>query len=377
MILGFAEDFTNTVELDSDLLTSDSGLFLNRGIHPSITVNNLLHFLPNVSYTFDTWDSGTTYNKYETTRKRTDIVTYNDIIYQSLSDSNSNNQPDISSSDWLETNIDSLRLKSFVYSVQDKAKADLNIVRRLIDAQDLYIVDEDATEQTLPNDYAGWAFEPKGSDYVTIKLNSVSFRKSGTTPVNLYVINQGTLVTTLSVTPTNGTVSFQDLNYTFKGKGKWIFAVDSTTAFIGGGFVDPLKYDGFVAYTCNGIGDAPEDATYSYGVADNGLNFNVTAYLDTDSYISNNFVNYGQFIRSTFELESLNMFLANANNRSNLEQRIQMDRDLLIAEAKEMNMNTVAYRYEKEKKKAVSMLEKTLDKHLSTGNGLKVRYSSI
>lgn len=377
MILGFAEDFTNTIALDSDLLTSDSGLYFNRGVHQSVTIDNLLSFLPNVDITPAAYAAGTTYGKFETSRKRSDIVIDASIIYESIAAANVGNTPASSPTFWRPTNIESLRLRSFVYSVFDKVKAELNIVRRLIDSQNLYIVNDEAVEQALPNDYAGWVFEPKSSDYVKIRINSASLQKSGTTPVNLYVVNQGTLIDTLTLTPTNGTVSFETINYSFIGKGEWRFVIDSTNTFVGGDFVDPLKYDGFVAYTTIGIGAAPETATYTDTLASNGLNFNITAYLDATTYIDDNFIEYAQFIQTAFELETLNMFLSNANNKSNREQRIQMKQELLIAEAKEMNLHTVAYRYEQEKKKAIELLRKTFDKQLGSNNDLTVRYTSV
>lgn len=378
MILGFAEDFSTTTDLDSDLLVSDSGLFFNRGVHQSITVDNLLHFLPNTTFTFTAYAAGNTYTKFETSRKKTDIVLDGGIIYQSIADANTGNTPASSPTFWLVTNIESLRLKSFIFSVFDKVKAELNIVRRLIDSQDLYIVNKDAVEQALPNDFAGWVFEPKGSDYVKIRINSGSLQKSGTTPVNLYVVNQGTLITTLTLTPTNGTVTFEDLNYSFIGKGKFLFVIDSTDTFVGGDFVDPLKYDGFVAYTTVGIGTTAATATYSDTLSSNGLNFNITAHLEATTYIDDNFVEYAQFIQAAFELEVLNMYLSNSGNRSNFVERIQMSKDIIIAEAKELNHHTVAFKYERERAKAEKLLKKTFDKHLSSDNDdIVIKYTSI
>ena len=62
MVLGISEDFTSTVEFDSQLSSiPSSGLYLNSGTHPIITVNNLLEFLPNINFNFSEWDSSTSY----------------------------------------------------------------------------------------------------------------------------------------------------------------------------------------------------------------------------------------------------------------------------------------------------------------------------
>ena len=57
---------------------------------------------------------------------------------------------------------------------------------------------------------------------------------------------------------------------------------------VDGGQIDPLKFDGFVAYTATGIGDAPEDALYSFGTGGNGLSFNISVYLEPSQYLTNN-----------------------------------------------------------------------------------------
>ena len=95
MILTFAEDFSSTVSLDSELLgTPESGLYWNRGVHPVLTANNLLAMLPVTEFTFSVWDNGVTYNEFETSRKRSDVVTKDSVIYLSLTDSNTGNDPD-------------------------------------------------------------------------------------------------------------------------------------------------------------------------------------------------------------------------------------------------------------------------------------------
>lgn len=377
MILGIAEDFTSDAVLDSQLKTSSSGLFLNSGTHPCITVQNLLEFLPNNAYTVTTaWSSGTTYGKFEDSRNKTDLVTKGGNIYQSIKAANLNQDPEEADSTyWVETNIESLRLKNLIFSVLDKVESDLNLTNRLINNQYIYEVGD--TTVTLPNDYAAWIFEPKGSDYTKNRINKISIQKAGTTPISLYVINQGQLIDTLSITPSNGSVEFKALDYTFSGFGKWIFAIDSTSVITGGNYVDPNKYDGFVCYTATGTGDAPETATYSFSTSGNGLGFNITTYLDASEYITNNINEFASYVKAAFEYVVFTMFYHNPNNVSNRVQRIQMDDAVLLGELKRLDSDTVAKRYHQEKKRAIRKLDKTFDTQLDNNDDFEIEVSSV
>jgi len=368
MKYGFTEDFSSQVTLDAELMAlPDSGLYLNSGVHPSITINNLLSFLSFEDFTFVNWNNATTYGVYTTTRSRSNIVHHEGKYWQSLLPNNINKNPDDEPTYWLETNLDSLKLKNFIFKVENKVYSDLRLTKRLINNQYIYDVAGD-TEVLLPNDYSAWVFEPKGSDYATITINQISIQKSGTTPLNLYVINQGVLVDTLEITPSDGIVDFKNLGYSFRGQGKWIFAIDSTEVFLKYGFIDPLQYDGFVCYTATGIGNDPETATYSYGVSGNGIGFNVSVSLDSQVYIDNNMALLGNFVRATFELMTLEMFLYNSENRGNRSQQIQLDKDNLIAETKSLDMNTVARRYTSELANAKRVIAKTFDTQLSNND---------
>lgn len=282
-------------------------------------------------------------------------------IWQSIQ-SGTNQTPSDASTYWLETNIESLRLKSFIGKVKDKVYSDLNLVKRIVNNQ--YLYNEGSQTHTLPNDYAGWVFEPKGSDYVSFKVNEVALQKSGVTPVNMYVINQGNLIDTISITPDNGRLTFEDIDLTLSGKGKFILAIDSTDVISDNSYVDPLKYDGFVVYTTNGTGDAPETATYVDSQIGNGLGFNISAYFDGAKYIDNNLSLFGSFIRSVFELMTFQKFLHNSNNVSNRAQRIQMNDELLLAELKRSDIDSVISRYNKNLRKAKSRIEKSFDTQL-------------
>lgn len=379
--LAFAEDFTSDVLLDSDLLgTPDSGLFWNRGVHPIVTLDNLLSLLPSLTATFATYSASTTYSKFETSRKRSDVVTYSNKIYRSLLDTNLNHTPGATGSAtyWLETTLPSLKVKSFIWSVEDNVTSALSLNRKLIENQ--YIYNLGSKLNTLSNDWSGWAFEPKGSDYVKIRINQMSLQANTASPVNIYVINQGILKATIVLNPNNGMLAFESAPYIISGKGRFLFVFASQAVFSDGAYNDPLRYEGFVCYPVNGIGDTAATAVYSENYNSNGLNFNVSAYLDSTDYLLNNKVDFAKFYQAQFELDFMKLSTTNANTESNREQRnLNNDRTLalLATEALNNELNTVARNYLHQKKVAIDAINKTFDKYLTVPKGWDVEQTVI
>lgn len=375
MVLTFAEDFTSTVDLDSELVgTSDSGLYWNRGVHPILTINGLLAYLPLVEFTFSDWINTSNYDNFSLSRKKSDIVNYNGELYQSIQASNTGNTPDSATTYWLKTNIESIRIKSFIWTVEDNFISALMLDRKLIENQYIYNVGD--TLQSLPNDYSGWVFEPKGSDYVKIRINQIGLQANTSTPQNLYVVNQGRLIDTLTLNPQDGVLVFEDAGYTISGKGKFIFAIDSQDVLSNNAYNDALRYNGFVCYPVSGIGASPETATYAEGNIGNGMNFNVSAYLDSSVYVNNNKVDFAKFLQSQMEMDFVKMILHNPNFRSNRDERIlaggQQNIQLLSLEALNTDLNTIAAKYIKEKQLASEAINKTFDNFLRSKNTFKV-----
>ncbi len=371
MDLTFAVHFIRTADLDDQTVgPSDSGLYWNRGVIPILTINNLLAYLPIISFTFPAWEIGTTYSEFNTSRSKGDIVTYESVIYQSLVDSNVGNQPDVSATEWLETNLDSLRIKSFIWTVEDNYRSALTLDRKLIENQFIYNVGKTAV--TLPNDFAAWAFEPKGSDYVKIRINQIALQANTTDAVSLFVVNQGQLITTLTLNPNNGILSFEDVGYTISGKGRFIFAIDSQEVLTNNAYNDPIRYDGFVCYPMIGSGATPQAAEYTESSASNGLNFNISAYLDSSIYLDNNSIDFAQFTKVQMELDFIKMVLHNSNNRVNRDSRNlvndQLTQQLLSTESLNLDLDTIAAKYNREKKMAAEAINKTFDRFLMKKN---------
>jgi hypothetical protein len=376
MVLGISEDYTVDIDFDSELTNiPTSGLYINSGVHPSITNENLLEFLPKTVITFLAWSDSIDYKVFSETRNKKDIVISNGKIYQSIKEGVGQFPLTQDSLYWLETNLNSLRIKNFIEKVKDRVYTDLSLNKRLINNQFLY--DDGDTATTLLNDYAGWVIEPKGSDYVSFRINQISIQKSGTTPINLYIINQKTLVKTITITPNDGELNFVNTDIVLSGKGVFKLVIDSTDVFVGNKNIDPKRFDGFVAYTTNGTGIAPETAKYTYSTYGNGIGLNITAYLDSKVYIDNNLSNFASFVRATFEYMAFQMFMHNSSNASNRATRIQMADNILMAELKETKADTVVARYLNEKNMAIKMLEKTFDTQLKSQGGLTTQIGSL
>lgn len=375
MILGFSEDFSSQVELDSQLKSiPTSGLYLNSGVHPSINLDNLLNFLPKLEFSFNTYEVGKTYGSFLGTMNRNNIIVSGNEFYESIANDNLGNA--VTDTDfWIKTNIESLRLKVFIESVKNRVYSDLALTKRLINSQKLYTIGDD--KKTIPSDYIGWVLEPKGSDYVSIRVNQMSLQKDGTTPVNVYVLNQDELINTITLEPDNGRVKFRDTDITFSGKGDFKLIIDSTEVYTKGNTINPLKFDGFVAYTTTGNGDTPATADYVYNTFDNGIGLDVSVFLDSTNYIDNNTRDLSSFIRATFELMVFETYLHNSNNRSNRAQRLQMNDDLLVTELKNKQADTVVSRYHREKKRALAAMQKTFDTQLNDEEGLEIRIGTV
>lgn len=378
MVLGIAEDFTSDVELDKGLTDIPaSGLYINSGVHPSITVENLLAFLPTVSLTFERWSEETSYGAFEESRSRRDIVVHEGLKWLSLR-ANTASEPSDDSSDWLETNIDSLRIRFLLMSVKDRVISDLSLNKRLINNQRLY--ENGDAVNSIDGDYMGWVFEPKGSDYVAITVNEMMIQKAGVDPVTVHVVTGNEVTSTFEIVPDNGRVKFDSVDLTLPLDGVTRLVVESDEVYTSGGVIDPLRFDGFIAYSTIGRGASPESASYSYTTHGNGLGFNITAYLDASKYIKYNLARMGRFVRTVFEQEVFKVFQSNPNNRSNREVLIRMDDKTLVTELynNSYDVDTVASRYRKQHKQAVDLIQKTFDSQLDgSTEGLDVETHSV
>jgi hypothetical protein len=361
-----------------DYSTDITGEYWNQGVHPLINIANLLAFLPYEDFTISDYQAGATYGKFTDDYLVSNLVNENDIIYQSLGDGNIGNTPSSSPSQWLVTNLESVRLKLFLKSIEGNMKKALSLSRRILESQYIYHVGEN-NKRVLPNDFASWVIEPKGSDYVTIRINELAIQTTAVqgTIVPVYIINQGVLIDTINLTSQGGRLVFESVNKTVSGKGQFRFVFAAQEVLSDAAYNDPLKYDSFVAYPEVGIGTTAETASYSISANGNGLNFNITTYLDSTKYIENNMIDLCDMLVSQFEYDVLRMFLTNANNSSEgRERNITNDERtmrLLGAETLDTQTFTVAQKYKAKLKETKEVINKTLDRFMKVPSKFRVK----
>jgi len=378
MILTFAEDFSTDVTLDTQLTAvPESGIYFNRGVHPLLTLKNLLTFLPVQELTFSEYAAGTTYGKYEDTEVRTDIVTSGSVIYESIASANKGNTPVSSPLKWLPTNVESLRIKNFIRNSKENMLSALSFSRRLIDSQYIYNVGTDSV--TLSGDFSGWVFEPKGSDYVKIRINQIALQANTESPVSLYVINQGVLLETITLNPDNGVLSFEDVTLEITSKGRVYLVFPSQSVRSQSAYNDALKYNGFVCYPVTGVGSTAATATYNISNCGNGLNFNVSAYADSTVYINNNLIDFAKFTQSQFEIDFLRMLVTNSNARSTRQERALDDTELkrIYFEITDIQQNTIARRYTSQLKRTLDAIQRTFDREIQEPEDFNVEIGVI
>lgn len=378
MVLTFTDDFSSDLTLDTQIMgVPESGMYLNHGVHPLITIDNILTFLSDKTITYSAYVAGTTYGLYTTTRAKSDIVTSGGKIYQSIAAANKGNTPSTSPTYWLETDLNSLKIKAEIFKAEDALISALKLNKKLVENQYIYNVGKTVT--ALQGNYSGWAFEPKGSDYVKIRINQICLQAMTTSPVNLYVINQGVLLTTLVLNPNNGLLAFETCNYTISGKGVFYFVFDSQSVLTNASYNDPLKYTGFVCYPIQGTGATAASAEYVQSVC-NGLNFNVTAYTDSTVYVQNNLCEFAKALQSQFELNMIRMFLNNPMNKSNKNERNILPTDsknMLYNEVISMEGETVVHRYNRNIKEAIEAINRTFDNFTQVKTDFKIKLSTI
>ena len=367
MKVGFVSDFSSNVTLDSQILgIPKNGVVLNSGVHSTITIKNLLAYLPEFKQTLSSYSASKEYGDFLESRSVEDLVEDNGIIYQSIKSSNTGN-PLTDTNSWIPTNKESIMLKVMINRVKDRVYNELGLVEKLISSHQLY--SEGTETKVLDSNYSGWSFQSKGSDYIKFRINEIALQANTTGNVDLYVIYQKELKDTLSIPVDNGKLKFHNINYDFGGKGEYIFAFNSQEVSASFDYIDPNNYEGFTAYTVSGLGSSPESSDYTYSVSHNGLGFNITTIFDPKSYIDNNANEFAHFIRQAFEYEFFEMILHNSGNRRNDAERNLMEKQFIKAQLSVMEGNTVAKRYQSAIKEAKRQLREAYDIQLSEESG--------
>lgn len=378
MNLTFVDDYSSDVVLDSELTgTPSSGMYFNRGVHPLVTIDNIINHLSDKDITFSAYAAGTTYGNFMSTRKKSDIVTSGGKIYQSIASANIGNTPSSSPTKWVETNPQSIKIKTEVFKSEDGLLHDLNLMRKMVENQFIYNIGE--TSVTLGGNFSGWAFKVD-SDYMKIRINKIALQANTTSPVNIYIINQGILLHTVAITPANGILSFVDVNYDLSGKGVFYVVFPSQSVKASSESVDAQKYRNFTCYPVQGVGSTAAASEYKQSSC-NGLNFNVTVFVDSSEYVKDNLIDFSKALQSRFELDMLNVFYNNPNIQINNNTRNVAKTQQFFAnlynEIMGVEGETVRRKYTREIKEAQEVMNLTFDKLTRSNTEFKIKLSTL
>lgn len=99
-LIGFERSYnSNYPDVDTDLQESSSGIYVNNGLHPLLTYDNIWAIAEHFDkVTVKAYASGSTYRTNDIVKEGTDI-------YQSLQDVNNNHTPSTSADWWRKTNL--------------------------------------------------------------------------------------------------------------------------------------------------------------------------------------------------------------------------------------------------------------------------------
>lgn len=360
--LTFIQDYSSDVTLDASLLgVSASGSHWNQGSHPIVSISNIESVLPNFPITLLSFKTAKNYGVYEDGRDSFNVVTYKEKVYQSLSASNLGNHPDVNPTDWLETNLDSLRIKGLIEGSKQKLISATRLNRKLIENQNIY--SEGVTNIIPSGDLIGWTFKTKGSDYTKIRINQIVLESETSDAVSLYVVNKGILIDTLSITPNQN----ETFNYVLNGTGEFHFLVDSMSVKNSSVSNGSLNYKGFDCYPAT----STADYSVSRGSGTNGFSFNVTAYLDSASYFDNNLIDMAEALKVQFAYDITMLFISGANSKSNRTVRA-MDQAFL-QEAYE----SLTLKLNSEVKSVIRSINTTFDKFLKSKSKFMLKRGTL
>lgn len=354
MEFGILEDYTiSGLDLGEDLVNPTSGLFLNDGVSPLITVKNLLNFLPYLDYLIPEWDNLKNYELYDSDIKG--LVSYNSKFYI-CKESNVGLQPDLNPISWAETNKESVVLMNFVKNVVDRALLSLSIENVISEKNIVDVTKSSDYDFSLISDYVGLSFNLLDDFNTYLNIKKLSIQANTINPIDVYVVNNGVLLQTIQLTPENGLISFKDVDLKLKGFGTFYLVMESSSVKKGTGYLDKYNFDGVVVSGVLGKGNSPESSEFSENPSTNGFGVVYSVEMDIKDSYKTKPTTFFNYIKSCFEYSCFELFLYNPNATSNQHQKVIMDKNLLQNELKILDADTVAKRRNDYKKQLEDVL---------------------
>lgn len=373
-------------ELSTTLTTASSGIKINDGYIPYMTLENIkalgsnydLHvfseynsattYITNnrIKYTHPSWESSTTYETgelivYNSTgyKSLTDSNTGNQpnlnldkwealnntyTIYDSLQNSNTGNQPDTSSSYWSEVNLFNEflenRLKSAVSNVVDKCVKNKN---QVLESKKVYYGIGDGSV-TIENNtkICGFKIDFIKNENIKLKLNRIGLHfTEAVTDLTFYVYNQNTQQTTFTASCTSNDFVWVDVSsveFESEKPGSWFLFYKrsdlTTEKAVDNEIYIPTNISNFIKINSFEYTDGddlklvdPEDYVSNSSFI---ANIDYSIVPDLTKWITYNKNLFAESIKMQFAIDMYKSFLSNNENRSNNIER-NMSSELLNA----------------------------------------------
>jgi hypothetical protein len=340
-LVKFKRDF-DTDYLDSELIgTSISGRYFNSGVPSILTLKNIYSFMPIVTdWSISAYAGATTYAIDQIVSSTAGSVT---TYYISLADSNTGKALS-NASYWKATTLQSVWLKRKIYDAIEQVLSKSIQTDVLIDHELLYSISDISDTVANEHHYVGFEIRANNSEHLKVIINQVGAQfTSVNTDVPIYLYNQNTLIATGSFDNVANEFSWNTLtSFEVTGQGKWYIFYnqdDITGEATNWNFYSANQFSKFVEVlpfevvntTTNFVKDVCAYTQDSYGL---GLNLSVKA--DLTNFIKQNKFAFAECIQMQFAYNMLELFLVNAEMRSNtIEKRTtNIDKDLLLAELK-------------------------------------------
>lgn len=359
-MIGFKHDFTTDAFLDKEILKNSSDFCCLNENAPLLTLANILDFLPKIEINFSIFSINKTYFSFAETQDYNSILTYNGELYQCIATSIGNLPTD--ENFFIKTNLDSIRLKSYINNVLEKVKEDLQLSYNLIENQSIFPSNLNM-KYTPINDKIGVSFEKRGSDYISIIINEFSaYADVNDNTFNLYHYLNNSLKKTISINNSfSNEYQTNFINLELNEKGSHVLAIDKRPMFNSNKQINPLRYDSFIY---NNV-ELTNGRFVRSSVSCNGIGVNVSTALKSDLFLKHNLKLFHRFLKATFEYLFYQTILINSNKRINSNTRLLFDEKLLLSELKNKDTDSVLNRYLKEKDLALSLMKKTFDKQIN------------
>lgn len=340
-LVTFKRDF-DTDYLDSELIgISISGRYFNSGVPSVLTLTNIYSFMPIVSdWNISAYNAETTYAIDEIVSNTVEsVITY----YISLADNNIGNEID-DTDYWKETKLQSIWLKRKIYNTIEQVLSKAIDTDVLIDHELLYTISDLSDTIDNQNLYVGFEIRPNNSEHLKLIINQIGTQFTETnTDVTIYLYNQNTLIAEGTFNNVANEFSWNTVSdFVISGQGRWFLFYNQDN--ISGNatnwdFYSSNKYSKFVEIlpfevtntTTNFVQDVNSYTNNSYGL---GLNISVKA--DLTNFIKQNKFAFAECIQLQFCYNMLELFLVNAESRSNTIQKKlnSIPKELILAELK-------------------------------------------